>query len=149
MEPDQVEVGWYDNPIEAELARCRLETEGIAAWAVDCSALGTGWFHPGQRAGIVLLTRGADAADARALLDEIEAEYEPEIPEEYADQANDEVCPACRSAEKVFEPKRPAEYVAEVLIDRAYRQGTGPHWRCRKCGHRWLAPPLAGDGPRR
>jgi len=145
MDSERVPVAWYDDPAEAELARLRLEAEGLPAWVENTGVLGIGWCHPGQPGGLELMTLESDAKEALALLERIEAEYEPEVPEEYSPGVGSEVCPECGSTEIRFEPRHWAEDLVTSANSAFFGRSAGPHWRCRPCGHRWQAKRRAGD----
>lgn len=102
--------------VKADLARARLQQEGIGAWIAEENL--SGWFPHLTAAvgGIKLLVRASDASRAQAILleehapDEMEIEDEDEPMDlEVADEAppsDDEevVCPECGSTDVVRKP---------------------------------------------
>ena len=122
--------------LEAQLAAGRLEAEGIEAVVENRGALGTPTLNPGRLGGVTVLVRSEDAEVARVLLDVLEEDYEPEVPEEFLDDAEHLKCPECGSTEKKFQAERP---VMKVLpkTSRSPKE-TGHRWVCKNCRHIWI-----------
>jgi hypothetical protein len=134
-------VAWFDDWVESRLAQGRLEAEGIDCWLEESSVQGSDWLHPDRPGGIVLLVEPAQAETAKALLNELESAFEPEVPEALAGADRHEECPECGSVEKRFERRRPIDRVFAVLSPSRARRYAGPRWLCLRCGHRWMAQP--------
>lgn len=126
---------------EAELACGLLASQGIKAWLIDNSVLGSGWLSPGRCGGICLQVDTECADEAQQILAAAEQAYEPHIPADVANQM-DQSCPACGSAHKIFEPRR----LLTTLLAHLFRGNPNPfrvlaedRWRCSECYHRWPA----------
>ncbi len=61
-------VATFSTPVEAELARNRLEERGIAAVVVDAETVGMVWHMGGALGGVKVQVAESDAAQARAVL---------------------------------------------------------------------------------
>jgi hypothetical protein len=61
-------VATFGTPVEAELARNRLEEKGIAAVVVDAETVGMVWHMGGALGGVKVQVAESDAAKARAVL---------------------------------------------------------------------------------
>jgi len=123
-----VTVATYVLPWEAQLAKARLASEGVAAVVADENAAG---IYGANAVGCIKLrVREADADRATALLSTdrpLPALYL--VTEEDARQMR---CPSCRSE--------------EVASEGWFR----PRWSCRACGARWRDEPdgaAADDSP--
>jgi hypothetical protein len=68
MSQSLVTVATFDSPPEAELARNRLEEEGISALLVDAETVGTLWYVGTALGGVKVQVEEADAPRARAIL---------------------------------------------------------------------------------
>ncbi len=91
--PDTVAI--FDTPMTAELARLRLETEGIEAFLIDTETVAMAW-HFGQAVGgIKLQVRHEDAGQALSILGEMRAESQLEDDKKEAD-------PDRQTAERAF-----------------------------------------------
>lgn len=127
-----------DQP-RAELARGRLETEGIATRLKDHHIVGINWLYSYAVQGVKLQVREADAARALVVLSE-----------EYADLLDEKTsgvpshCEACGSSRlTVYDPLRflaaltlmpfwPLALAVGILLIRWEAS-----WRCLDCNRRW------------
>lgn len=138
-----VRVGSYFDVVEANLARARLEAEGIDARVVEPAA-----FNPllNDAAGGITLEVGAlDAAQARTVL------AEKGTPDEDDDDDDVVRCPRCELQYCGFEHYRlrgPAAVAGSIFLLLPAAIGLlGPkRWRCHKCEHVWEDPKA---GPKR
>jgi len=134
---DFVVIKELSNPVEAEIAAGRLISEGIEAQVEVRGALGTPLLNPGHSGGVVILVKREDAEVAYVLLDAIDEDYEPTVPPEFADAAENLECPECGSTRKKFL----RETGAARMLPRAnhFPERTGNRWLCRDCRHIWFA----------
>ncbi len=132
-----VTVATYMNLAEADLARGKLQAEGIEAWFADENMLRMNWFYGNFLNGVKLQVKSEDAERAWQVLAE-------EIPSEIRDEQTGEVylqprCPHCRSLD-----------VSRVTFDRKTSYtlmwigvplpvGTKEHWICESCHAAWAA----------
>jgi hypothetical protein len=144
-EADRTTIASFGNPVEANLARGLLESNGFECWLLDVNYMSLeGEVLAGIQGGIRLQVRAADAAEARAVLD-------APSPEPGADDAHgfvpaDEVvrCPKCGSANA--KPGRPSFLfaLASLLLlglPLIFRRGA---MECGICRHRWRQGTRAG-----
>ena len=145
-----IPVKTYSRPIEAELARSKLEAEGLRCFIADGNIVRLNWYLSGAVGGTKLLVRAADRAHALEILDEDPAQAEEALREIFGDMEGSG-CPRCGSDEV-----RPQRHTAvtvvivflcvglllgqpllfllmglPVLLPRPKRT------RCLDCGHRW------------
>jgi rubredoxin len=137
MRDDELEVvAELATPIEAEIAAGRLEAEGINAQLEIRGGFGAPFPVSGSLGTVAILVRSEDADIARTLLETLDDDFEPEVPPEYADDAQSELCPECGSTSKRFRRESPVFWMLpRSLID---RDDTGHRWICRDCGHVWI-----------
>ena len=124
------------SPVEAEIAAGRLISEGIEAQVETRGALGTPILNPGHAAGIAILVRREDAEVAFVLLDTIEEAFEPTVPPELIDAAENLECPECGSTSKKF--LRQSATTRYLPRKSHHPERTGDRWRCRDCHHIWF-----------
>lgn len=85
MNQSPATVAIFDTPMTAEIARLRLETEGIESFLSDTETVTMAW-HLGQAVGgIKLQVRHEDRSQALAILGEIRAESRLETDKEETD----------------------------------------------------------------
>jgi hypothetical protein len=146
---DFITVGTFSDPVAAQLARARLEAEGIRASVVE----GAG-YNPliNTALGITVEVPARHARRAREILAELAApDLAGDAPdEEEEDESGDVVrCPRCESEYCSLEGPVPrVGYGAHPLAAVAGALATlGPkRWRCQKCEHVW---DFAGEGPKK
>jgi len=98
MNQSPATVAIFDTPTTAELARLRLETEGIESFLSDTETVAMAW-HLGQAVGgIKLRVRHEDSEQALAILGEMRAESKQEAGKEEVDPNRQTAERACRAA---------------------------------------------------
>lgn len=87
MKSDLVDIAAFDSPLTANIARSRLEAEGISAFLDSEHTVGTQWLWTNAIGGVKLLVPAADAERAKAVLADAEAgaDAATESPSEVAD----------------------------------------------------------------
>ncbi len=124
MAESLIHIATYSSPIEADLARARLEAEGIPA-VVDNGRL---------------LVPESAAEDAHALLTEEAADAEAAYTEASGPPAPELRCPVCGTTQVVAEPGSLLVRIALLLIGQFVPlgdQSTGRRLRCEICTYRW------------
>ena len=92
--------------------------------------------NPGHAAGIAILVKREDAEVASVLLDTIDEDFEPTVPSELVDTAENLECPECGSTSKKF-LREPAA-VRYLPRSSHHPERTGDRWLCRDCRHIWF-----------
>ena len=143
MNPERKETdGWteaenYPTPVDADIARARLEAAGIEAVVFD-GELAASWVYTNALGGVRLMVRPGDLARARDLL---ATEEPPDDAAEELLEASGEIppdadatgfCPACHARDVEPRDEAPRGRIARWL-------NPGAPLRCRACGHRWRA----------
>lgn len=122
-----VTVGWYLHPIEAEIARGRLESEGIPAFLHSKGHSQVNWPITLALGGIRLQVPPGAASDAAEILDSVE-------PLPYSEE---DYCPGCGSIEAT--PEELSWRIAFLVVH--FLHFPLPFSRgqksCKECGARW------------
>jgi hypothetical protein len=134
MPEDWVTVASFSQPVEAHLARTKLESEGIPCVVDDEYLVRVNWLLSNAVGGVKLRVPPEDAAHARELL-----RPRPRlVVDESAEAGEGEmVCPNCRSLDVYYNRfSRRAAGVFWLLfgfivpwLDR--------RWVCKQCGYEW------------
>lgn len=133
-----VTVASFTNPLEAHIARGRLEAEGIQAFVAHEHHVWANWFLSTALGGVKIQVSPPDAQRAAEILgDERTGRYEALL-EAQARPAPAPVCPVCHSRD--IQAVHRSERISLVVVwlsslPLPYTSGT---MKCRACGHRWV-----------
>ncbi len=136
-----VTVETFSAPWEAQLARARLETEGIDSQLADehLARLGLS----GAIGGVRLQVREEDAALALEVL-----QREARLPELYLvtdEEARRPRCPGCNSDSLTLERWSRLLFVGSLLLLRIPILVPRRRWKCRHCGGMWKDEEIKGS----
>lgn len=115
--------------MEAQLARMRLESEGVLVFMLSINQASANWLMSNALGGIQIQVPPSEAARARQILKD-----NPVVAE-----APEEVCPACGSADirRATLSWRLSMLSTHLFsIPLPFSQG---QLKCEKCGHAWSA----------
>lgn len=135
-----VTIATFAAPWEAQLARARLESEGIEARLFDEHLARLGLSN--AIGGVRLQVREEDASSALALL-----QKEARLPEIYLvteDEALRPRCPGCNSDSLTLERWSRLAFVSALLLFRIPLLIPRKRWRCRRCGGEWKELEIKG-----
>lgn len=125
----------YRDPIDAELAKTRLEDAGIQVVILDQNLLGINWIYSVALGGVKVQVDEADLAAARRALREDRSAELADIPESHLSSADDG-CPNCGSlrvrASRVHRNFGALSAGLGIPFASPWRR-----WLCEACGHRW------------
>jgi hypothetical protein len=130
-----VAVAAYSGPVEAHLARCRLEAEGIEAFVADEHIVSLQWLYSAAVGGAKVQVRLRDAARARTLL-AAPAPRRSRSALFVTDDLAAPRCPRCGSLEIEERFARRLSFASALLLGFPLLAGRG-RARCRACGRRW------------
>jgi hypothetical protein len=135
-----VTVATFAAPWEAQLARARLEAEGIEARLADEHLARLGLSH--AIGGVRLQVREEEAEAALAVL-----RREARLPEIYLvteEEALRPRCPDCNSDSLNLERWSRLLFVSALLLFRIPLLIPRRRWRCRRCGGEWKETEIKG-----
>lgn len=138
-----VTVGTYTSPWEAQLAKARLEAEGIEAMIADENFIRLYWAISNAVGGVKVQVREESAPRAVEVL-----EREQPIPEIYLvteDEAARPRCPACSSDHLTFERWSRLGFVGSWVLLGVPLPIPRRRWLCGHCGESWREDEIAGE----
>jgi ribosomal protein L37AE/L43A len=125
----------FANPWEAELARARLEGEGIAAVVADLHLIGMDWMLSSAIGGVKLKVPIEDVERAKELLGK--AAPLPELRLVTAEDETQPRCPACRSEDLYRRSwSREGFFLGAIFLGFPFPV-LRRRWLCRNCGAVW------------
>ncbi len=147
-----VAVATFSRHLDAELAKSKLEAEGLRAFLADGNIVRLNWFLSGAVGGVKLLVREMDEARAATILNEDPRHAQAALREVFGDDP-EELCIRCGSDEvrgqgsSAFRSSIALVLVALLLAQPFvllligvpvlfYRRRR----RCFECGLRWREP---------
>lgn len=124
----------------AELARVKLESEGIPCFLAGKEFIATYWLYSGADRGVKLQVRESDVARAVEVLDSqpAGADIRPgleDAPE--ADEAAIPPCPRCRSENVEYERFSKRTFYVSLLLFSFPLLQKKHAFRCNDCGYTW------------
>ena len=134
-----VTVGIFTGPIDAHLAKGRLEAEGIPTFIAHEHHIWANWALSHALGGVKLQVVSENAVQAQAILKEhVEGKYEIALKEEFPDITGNS-CPRCGSKE--FKSAIPFGLLDLVVLTLGLISIIFPVRRekhtCLKCGNKW------------
>jgi transposase-like protein len=132
-----VTVCTYRDPIDAEIAKTRLEHADIPAVILDQYLPSIQWLYSFAIGGVKLKVDESDLEDAVAALTEDQSAELSQIPESQMPLSDGDACPACGSFDVRYSKVRrnaAAFSLATGVPLIAWRR----RWTCTACNHSWL-----------
>lgn len=131
-----VTIAAFRDPVEAHLARSRLECEGLACTLADEHTVGVNWLSSHAVGGVKLQVRERDRERALRILEEASAR--PTASAEWVTGDLDAPrCPGCGSLRVDHERFDRRLFVLSWLLLGAPLPFLRRWQRCRRCGERW------------
>lgn len=152
---DLVPVRFYDDPLDAHMARCLLENEGLKAFVHDEHIIGLNRAFSYALGQVKLKVATEDRTQALRILEEVERRP-------YLNEADQPICcPSCGStdlANGVLRPRSFSGFIhwALALLFSVFPMSMDRFMQCSRCGHLFKRPeeggnttgrPLVGDRP--
>ena len=127
----------YRDPLDADLAKARLDSAGIPAFVFDQHLVGIYWLYSRAIGGVKVKVEASDLERATQILDE---DLSAELEEELGSEAEEtELCPACGSDE-IFRSRVQRNAAAISLLTSLPFVGWRRAWICSACRHFWRPP---------
>ncbi|HEX5130944.1 MAG TPA: DUF2007 domain-containing protein [Candidatus Krumholzibacteria bacterium] len=135
MPSDWVTVASYSQPIEAHLARTKLESEGIPCVMGDENLVRVDWLLSNAVGGVKIMVPAWDVEQAREIL---RPQPRLVVVAEEGEPADGElICPRCRSYDVYYQ--RFSQRVAGlfILLFGFLIPWRDRRWTCKQCGYEW------------
>ncbi len=118
------------NIIDVDLARAKLEADGIEVFTLDESTVSANWLFSNAIGGVKLQVREEDAERAREIL------AQKPVPEDGSEKEGP-VCPKCGSSELGYEVFSRKFAFLSWLLTGIPLPFLKKRWACKKCGYSW------------
>ena len=125
-----------DPASEAELARIKLQANGIRCFLSGKNFVSTYWLISTAEQGIKLQVRESDAAKAREILG-TDSSIEPDEAENTKQQAVIPPCPECGSNAVEYEGFSKKLFYLGILFFRFPLPFLTKKYKCTNCGNTW------------
>lgn len=139
---DLVTVATFSYPLEANLAKAQLESEGIFSFVADEHMASMNWLYSNSTGGVRLQVSKADAETARQILDHTPTAEELSD-DALIDSEDTPKCPKCGADNVHYETfDSQAVFASQLVIIPIGAMGIplsfiSKNWKCDKCGFRW------------
>ena len=142
-----VTIRTYNHPLQANLVKARLETEGINVFLADETTIYVNWFYSIAMGGVRLQVMNQDVHHARQIISEA-VEIDEDLVEKVAIPEALVRCPRCDSIKVHYETfNHRFVFIAQLVtffITGNYgipvpiiKRG----WKCNNCGYSWKENP--------
>lgn len=123
---------------QAELARLKLEAEGVDCYLTGRNFTGVYWLLSAAGHGVQIQVKESDEKRALEILCEKKQIEGEEFEEDLADDEEDEdVCPKCNSKKIEYEKYSNKLLYLSLLIFRLPITYLKNRYTCQDCGHKW------------
>lgn len=136
MSEHLIPIAAFSQPIEAHLAKTRLESEGIQCFIEDENTVSVNWLYSTAVGGVKLKVRESDALRGREILQQEPIAAAPI--ENGIDEADEKrCCPHCDSTDVYCERfSRRLVFASWVLLGIPL-PFLNRKWKCMSCGYGW------------
>lgn len=134
-----ITVGSFTGPLEAHLAKGRLEAEGIPVFIAHENHIWANWVYSHALGGVKLQVAREFAEEAKKILHHhLRGDYEHTLREQFPD-LEERKCPKCGSKE--FKSRLPFVTVLLIVLTFGLLNIIFPlrrdNYLCSKCGTKW------------
>jgi predicted RNA-binding Zn-ribbon protein involved in translation (DUF1610 family) len=119
----------------AEIAKAKLESEGIYCHLADKHHIGLNWLYSQALGGVKLYVRKQDEDIARTILATDESHYLSKIEDQFSEPEEDDVCQKCGSQNIVY-INRSRFFGILSLLTGLPLSIFGVRYKCKDCGHK-------------
>ncbi|MGB7581592.1 MAG: DUF2007 domain-containing protein [Sedimentisphaerales bacterium] len=135
MSDTLVTVASFDEPYKANIAKAKLESEGIKCFLSGENFVATYWLLSRAEGGIKLKVREADSKAAIEILARKEISSDTQQPSELGEY--DLTCPKCNSENIEYERYSWKMAIISILLFRLPVTWLKEEYKCLDCGHVW------------
>jgi Putative prokaryotic signal transducing protein len=135
MQGEWVTIAAFSQPIEAHLARTKLESEGIACMVGDEYLVRVDWFLSNAIGGVKVMVPAWEAERARDIL---RPRPHLVVVANTGDPADgDMICPRCRSYDVYYQRYSRRVSSIFILLFGFLIPWRDRRWSCTQCGYEW------------
>ena len=127
MREELVEVASFIWPLDADIAKSRLEADGIACFVFDEGVITMNWLYANAVWGVKLFVGANDLERAKEILGE----------ESISTTDEDERCPSCNSANLEYKNLYKKWLFLSWLLIGIPLPFFKNRWVCKECGYTW------------
>ena len=136
MDEKFVTIANFDEPYGANIARIKLESEGIKCFLTGENFVATYWLMSLAEGGIKLKVKESDAAGALKVLETNEAgEFERVGDEELMPEPIGPACPKCGCEDVEYKKLSPEMVYMSILVFSFPIPWLIRKYKCESCGH--------------
>jgi hypothetical protein len=135
MSDTLVTVASFDEPCKANIARVKLESEGIKCFLSGENFVATYWLLSRAEGGIKLKVNEADSKVATEVLARKEISSNTGQPDEFSEY--DLTCPECNSENIEYERYSWKMVILSILLFRLPVTWPKEEYKCLDCSHIW------------
>ena len=133
-----VTIAIFYEPYRANIARVKLESEGIKCFLTGENFVATYWLMSFAENGIKLIVKKSDSARALEVLEVNEAgEFEKVDDEELAPEPIGPACPKCGCEEVEYRKVSREMLFLSIMVLRIPIPWFIRKYKCESCGHTW------------
>jgi len=127
-----------DPATDAELARIKLESEGIQCFLLGQNFVSMYWLLSNADRGVKLQVRQCDAEKALKILQKSEpVDIKQTESEDWETKPINPVCPKCGSNDTEYEKYSKVMFFISILFLRFPLPFLKKKYKCHNCGHSW------------
>ena len=126
-----ITIATFNQLIDTQLYKTKIESEGIECFIVDERILSKDWLYPYVVGGIKLEVNVTDVERA------IEILHQTDSMEDVVSENNEPHCPNCNSSDVHYEKFSQRFVFTSWLHLSIPSPFLRKKWRCRKCGYTW------------
>lgn len=131
---DFVEIAEYrDLPI-AELAKAKLDSEGVACYLTNKQYVGMNWLYSQAIGGVKLFVKKRDENMAKSILETDESEYIAAMEDQFPEAEADDFCQKCGSSNLSYINRARFFGAISILFGMPLIL-FGIRYKCQDCGH--------------
>ena len=130
-----ITIARFNEPLQAELAKIKLDVEGINCFLAGENFVGTYWLLANAEGGVKLQVKETDAEKALEIIEHNQPTEaaEDNLPEETADLR----CPKCNSEDVEYEQFSRKLFFLSILLLRFPLPFLKKSYKCNNCGYGW------------
>jgi DNA-directed RNA polymerase subunit RPC12/RpoP len=132
-----ITIATFGEPLEANLAKIRLQSEGIDCFLAGEHFVATHWLLSNADRGIKLQVKESDAKRALEIFETGQKPNREVTPQDWPSESTDLRCPKCSSEDIEYEKFSRKVFFLSILFLRFPLPLPKRTYRCKSCGHVW------------